>query len=124
MLAFTVKRLGLALLVALTVSLITFSMIYVSGDPAIAIAGEGARPDDIEAIRKFYGFDRPITAQYVDWLSGAMRGDFGRSYTLRQPVAEVIFARLPVTMALGASAGSASPGGCCPSRARTAGRIS
>ena len=49
-----------ALLVALTVSLITFSMIYVSGDPAIAIAGEGARAQDIEAIRKFYGFDRPI----------------------------------------------------------------
>ena len=43
MLAFTLKRLGVALLVALTVSLITFSMIYVSGDPAIAIAGEGAR---------------------------------------------------------------------------------
>ena len=60
MLAFAAKRLGIALLVALTVSLITFSMIYVSGDPAIAIAGEGARPADIEAIRKFYGFDRPI----------------------------------------------------------------
>jgi peptide/nickel transport system permease protein len=59
MLAFTLKRLGVALLVALTVSLITFSMIYVSGDPAIAIAGEGARAADIEAIRKFYGFDRP-----------------------------------------------------------------
>ena len=89
---------------ALTVSLITFSMIYVSGDPAIAIAGEGARPADIEAIRKFYGFDRPIAVQYLDWLAGALRGDFGRSYTLRQPVADVIFARLPVTMILGASA--------------------
>ena len=65
MLAFTVKRLGVALLVALTVSLITFSMIYVSGDPAIAIAGEGARAQDIEAIRKFYGFDRPIIEQYL-----------------------------------------------------------
>ena len=104
MLAFTVKRLGLALLVALTVSLITFSMIYVSGDPAIAIAGEGARLQDIEAIRKFYGFDRPIILQYFDWLLGALRGDFGRSFTLRQPVADVIFDRLPVTIALGASA--------------------
>jgi len=104
MLAFTAKRLGVALLVALTVSLITFSMIYVSGDPAIAIAGEGARPADIEAIRKFYGFDRPIAVQYLDWLAGALQGDFGRSYTLRQPVADVIFARLPVTMILGASA--------------------
>ena len=104
MLAFALKRLGIALLVALTVSLITFSMIYVSGDPAIAIAGEGARPADIDAIRKFYGFDRPIAVQYLDWLAGALRGDFGRSYTLRQPVADVIFARLPVTMILGACA--------------------
>ena len=104
MLAFAAKRLGVALLVALTVSLITFSMIYVSGDPALAIAGEGAGPQSIEAIRKFYGFDRPIVVQYLDWLAGAVQGDFGRSYTLRQPVADVIFARLPVTMALGASA--------------------
>ena len=104
MLAFALKRLGVALLVALTVSLITFSMIYVSGDPAIAIAGEGARQQDIEAVRKFYGFDRPIIVQYVDWLAGAVRGDFGRSYTMRQPVADIIFDRLPVTMILGASA--------------------
>jgi peptide/nickel transport system permease protein len=104
MLAFTVKRLGVALLVAITVSVITFSMIYVSGDPAIAIAGEGARAQDIEAIRKFYGFDRPIIVQYFDWLAGALRGDFGRSYTLRQPVADVIFDRLPVTVVLGAAA--------------------
>jgi peptide/nickel transport system permease protein len=101
MLAFTAKRLGIALLVALTVSLVTFSMIYVSGDPAIAVAGEGARPQDIEAIRKFYGFDRPIPEQYLTWLLGALQGDFGRSFTLRQPVADVIFARLPVTMVLG-----------------------
>jgi peptide/nickel transport system permease protein len=104
MLAFTLKRLGVALLVALTVSLITFSMIYVSGDPAIAIAGEGARAQDIEAIRKFYGFDRPITVQYFDWLTGALQGDFGRSYHMRQPVSEIVFSRLPVTMALGAAA--------------------
>jgi peptide/nickel transport system permease protein len=104
MLAFTIKRLGVALLVALTVSLITFSMIHISGDPAVAIAGDTARPETIEAVRKFYGFDRPIVVQYLDWLAGALRGDFGRSFTLRQPVADVIFARLPVTMALGALA--------------------
>jgi peptide/nickel transport system permease protein len=104
MLAYAAKRLGVALLVALTVSLITFSMIYMSGDPAIAIAGEGARAEDVQAIRKFYGFDRPIAVQYLDWVAGAFRGDLGRSYTLRQPVAGVILARLPVTMILGAAA--------------------
>jgi peptide/nickel transport system permease protein len=104
MLAFAIKRLGVALLVALTVSLITFSMIHISGDPAVAIAGDTARPETIEAVRKFYGFDRAIVVQYLDWLASALRGDFGRSFTLRQPVADVIFARLPVTMALGALA--------------------
>jgi peptide/nickel transport system permease protein len=104
MIAYALKRLGVALLVALTVSLITFSMIYVSGDPALAIAGEGARAEDVENVRNFYGFDRPIAVQYADWLWNALQGDLGRSYNLRRPVAEVIFARLPVTMLLGACA--------------------
>src|SRR5262245_54840017 len=104
MLAYAAKRLGVALLVALTVSAITFSMIHMSGDPAIAIAGEGARAADIEAVRKFYGFDRPIVVQYRAWLMGALRGDLGRSYHMRQPVADVVFARLPTTMLLAAAA--------------------
>ena len=101
---FALKRLGVAILVALTVSLITFSMNYLSGDPAITIAGEGARIEDIENIRKYYGFDRPIMVQYLDWLWNAVHGDLGRSYGLRQPVADVIFQRLPTTMLLGACA--------------------
>ena len=55
MLAYLLKRLGVAILVALTVSLITFSMIYLSGDPAVALAGESATEEDIESIRRFYG---------------------------------------------------------------------
>ena len=104
MLAFALKRLGVALLVALTVSLITFSMIFMSGDPALAIAGEGARPEDVENVRRYYGFDRPLAVQYLDWLKNAAMGDFGRSFNLRQPVAEIIFQRLPTTMLLGALA--------------------
>jgi peptide/nickel transport system permease protein len=104
MLAYAIKRFGVAVLVALTVSAITFSMIYISGDPALAIAGEGARPEDIENVRKYYGFDRPIHIQYVDWLLNAMTGNLGQSFNLRQPVAEVIFKRLPTTMLLGACA--------------------
>ena len=104
MLAYALKRLGVALLVALTVSLITFSMIFVSGDPAVAIAGEGARQEDIENVRRFYGFDKPIAIQYLDGLGGVATGDLGRSFNLRKPVAEVIFQRLPTTMLLGACA--------------------
>ncbi len=101
MLYYLLRRLGVAILVALTVSLITFSMVYLSGDPATALAGETATQADIERIRIFYGYDRPIIVQYLDWLGRALTGDFGQSHYLGQPVAEVIFARLPTTMMLG-----------------------
>ena len=104
MLVFIAKRLGVALLVALTVSILCFSMVYLSGDPTLALAGEGASNEDIENIRKYYGFDRPIAIQYLDWLGGAIQGDFGQSNYLKADVASVIFERLPVTMTLGASA--------------------
>ncbi len=104
MLAYLLKRLGVAVLVALTVSLITFSMIYLSGDPAVALAGESATEEDIEQIREYYGYDRPIVVQYVAWLGRALTGDFGQSHYLNEPVAEVIFERLPTTMLLGACA--------------------
>jgi peptide/nickel transport system permease protein len=93
--------LGVAILVAITVSLITFSMIYLSGDPAVALAGETATEADIENIRRYYGYDRPILVQYADWLYRAVQGDFGQSHYLKKPVSEVIFERLPTTMLLG-----------------------
>ncbi|MGR3633116.1 MAG: ABC transporter permease [Limimaricola soesokkakensis] len=101
MLRFILRRLGLAVLVALTVSFISFSLLFLSGDPAIAIAGEGANENDIAAIRKLYGFDRPMLLQYWDWLSSALRFDFGESYYFRLPVADLIADRLSVTMILG-----------------------
>lgn len=104
MLAYLIKRLGVAILVALTVSVITFSMIYLSGDPAMALAGESATEADIQNIRRVYGFDQPIFIQYLNWLWNALQGDFGQSHYLKKPVAEVIFERLPTTMLLGACA--------------------
>jgi peptide/nickel transport system permease protein len=101
MLAYILKRLGIAVLVALTVSALTFSMIYLAGDPATALAGENATAADIARIRVAYGYDRPIIVQYADWLWRAVQGDFGRSHYLGEPVATVIFERLPTTMLLG-----------------------
>jgi len=101
---YTLKRLAVALLVALTVSAITFSLIYLSGDPAIALAGETATQSDIENIRRVYGYDRPIVVQYLDWLGRAVTGDLGRSNYLKTEVSAVIAKRLPITMILGACA--------------------
>ena len=104
MIYYTLKRLGLALLVALTVSFISFGLLYLSSDPAIAMAGETASDADIEAIRKLYGFDRPILVQYLDWLQRALSGDLGKSYYFRTDVSALIGERLPTTMTLGVCA--------------------
>ena len=65
MYAYSLKRLGLAVLVALAVSMIAFLLLRLSGDPAAAIAGEGATQASIELIRQTYGFDRPLPVQYL-----------------------------------------------------------
>ena len=101
MLTFILKRLGLALLVALTVSAISFSLLFMAGDPAAALAGEHANDADIEAIRVLYGFDRPMIVQYWEWLSHALMGDFGESYYFKLPVSDLIIDRLSITMTLG-----------------------
>ena len=102
MLLYALKRFGVAILVAISVSIVTFSLLHVSGDPAAAMAGESASEEDIEYVRKHYGFDRPLPVQYVDWASKAIRGDFGQSIYLKRPVAGILAERAPVTMTLGA----------------------
>ena len=101
MLIYTVKRFGMALLVMLAVSVVTFTLLRLSGDPAAAMAGESATAEDIEYVRKHYGFDRPLAVQYCDWGANALRGDFGVSIYLKQTVAQIILDKAPVTMKLG-----------------------
>ena len=102
MLYYSLKRFAVALLVALTVSIVTFTMLRLSGDPAAALAGESATQEDIEYVRKHYGFDRSLAAQYLDWLNNAIHGNFGISVYLKIPVSEIIFQRAPTTILLGA----------------------
>ena len=101
MLSYALRRLIIGVLVMFVVSGITFTLTNAAIDPARAIAGEGATSDDVEAIRKSYGFDRPLAARYVAWLSQALQGDLGSSYRQRRPVVDVIMERLPVTLKLG-----------------------
>ncbi|MBY6162800.1 ABC transporter permease [Mameliella alba] len=98
---FLLRRLIVALGVAIAVSALSFALMFLTGDPAIAIAGSGGRAEDAEAIRIAYGFDRPFVVQYLDWISGALVGDFGQSIYFNIPVAEIIGNRLPVTLTLG-----------------------
>ena len=104
MLLFAARRVMLALLVALTVSVICFLLVQLSTDIATAMAGEGARAEDIELIRKQYGFDRPLVVQYLDWLGRAATGDFGDSFYFRTPVSGIVWERMGTTLSLGAMA--------------------
>ena len=69
------KRLALAVVVTLVVSALSFGLLYLSGDPAVAIGGEAATDADIADIRKIYGADRPIYIQYLTWIGKALQGD-------------------------------------------------
>lgn len=104
MLGFILRRLGLTAIVVAVVSVLAFSLVHLSGDPAVAMAGEGATPADIEAVRVAYGFDQPLTTQYLHWLGNVAHGNFGRSHYLRENVATILAQHIPVTATLGLSA--------------------
>jgi ABC-type dipeptide/oligopeptide/nickel transport system permease component len=101
MIPFILKRLALAVIVAFAVSLFCFMLVRLSGDVATAIAGQGAREEDIQAIRLAYGLDRPAVTQYLDWIGGLLRGDLGTSYYFKTDVAGLVLDKLPVTLKLG-----------------------
>ncbi|AGK50939.1 MULTISPECIES: ABC transporter permease [Burkholderia] len=99
--AYLLRRLGLAIAVALTVSIVSFALLHLSGDLATALAGPEASAAQVDALRIQYGLDRPVAAQYVEWLWRAAHLDFGRSYFFQSSVAELIAERLPITLKLG-----------------------
>lgn len=70
------------------------------GDPATAILGENATPEQLEVVRERLGLDQSITSRYLDWASGVMRGDLGQSIRTNEPVMDAVIARLPVTIQL------------------------
>src|SRR5687767_16021758 len=101
MLRFAVRRLALALLVLLSVSVAAFSLLHIGGNVAVALAGEGARKADLEVIKKQYGLDQPLPVQYGRWIAKTVQGDLGESLFFRKPVVDLIKERIPVTMKLG-----------------------
>jgi len=101
MLIYLLRRLAIALCVAVTVSIVSFSLLHMSGDLATAIAGPESSAAQVEAIRVQFGLDRPMVTQYMDWLGKAVHLDFGKSFYFQGPVMEMVSERLPITMKLG-----------------------
>ncbi|KMO14031.1 ABC transporter permease, partial [Methylobacterium platani] len=101
MLRFALRRILVAVGVALTVSVASFLLLHLSGDLATAIAGPEATGEQIAAIRAQHGLDRPLVVQFGAWAWHALHLDFGRSFYFPEQVTDLLAARLPVTLTLG-----------------------
>jgi glutathione transport system permease protein len=101
MYAFVVKRLGFAVVTLFAVLTLVFFIIrVVPGDPAQVILGDQASREAIEVMRERLGLDRPLYVQYVDFLGGALTGDWGISMVTGRPVVQEVLNVLPATIEL------------------------
>ena len=105
MLRYFVRRVLLAIPVLLGVATLVFSLIHlVPGDPAQAMLGDGAAPQDVAELRTSLGLDQPLLTQYVTFLRHAVTGDLGKSFRTGQPVTTMIVERIPATAELALAA--------------------
>lgn len=99
------RKLVSAIPILLGVLTVVFLLVrMVPGDPAEAILGEFATPQALETMREALGLNLPLHEQYFEFMSGALKGDFGRSILTRQPVTERIAEVLPFTLQLAVGA--------------------
>ena len=99
--AYIRKRLLLMVFVLFGVTVIIFGMIHlIPGDPAFTILGDRATEERAAELRRQMGLDRPLIVQYGRFLGGVVRGDFGMSLLYRQPVNQLVFRRIPVSLFL------------------------
>lgn len=101
MLSYLIRRLALAVVVLFGLLVATFFIIHlVPGDPVRIVLAGRASPATIARVRHQLGLDRPLWTQFWLYLSHTLRGNFGTSFTLDSPVAQIIGQRLGVSAAL------------------------
>ncbi len=94
-------RLSQAVPVLLIFAVMVFTLMHLlPGDPAVAIAGMEASPEEVQKIRVQLGLDRPVLVQLAEWFAHLAVGNFGESLVLKQTVISAVTERLPVTLSL------------------------
>jgi peptide/nickel transport system permease protein len=102
---YILKRLLAAIPVLLGISVIVFAiMALIPGDPALAILGAYATPENVAALNRQLGLDRPLPEQYLVWLGNILQGDLGRSFSLNRPVLDEVLDRFSATLVLAGTA--------------------
>jgi peptide/nickel transport system permease protein len=102
---FLLRRLLTVIPVLFLVSIVVFSLLYITpGDAATSLAGgEDATPERIEAVRQQLGLDDPLLEQYGRWIGNVLQGDLGHSLFSDRPITEDLKSRFPVTLSLAMS---------------------
>ncbi len=98
--SYLLRRLWQSLLVIFGVSVVVFLILHLTGDPAALMLPPDATAEDIAKFRHDMGFDDPVAVQYVRFLKGAVRGDFGQSIRHGEPAMGLVVERLPATFEL------------------------
>lgn len=101
---FIIRRLLQSILVVFGVTLLVFVVLFKTGDPVILLVSPDATKEEIEQVRRELGFDRPWYVQYADFMTDALRGDFGISLRQKQPVFKLVVERIPATLELAIAA--------------------
>lgn len=105
MILFTLRRLLAGLVVLAVSSVVVFSLLHLApGDPATVVAGPDASPQVVQSIRTELGLDRPLSVQYLSWARDLLSGDLGTSYTLKQPINDLVATRIGSTLQLAVTA--------------------
>ncbi|MFB9151410.1 ABC transporter permease [Roseovarius ramblicola] len=101
---YILKRLLSAIPVLLGITIIVFLiMSLIPGDPATAILGSYATPENVEKLNRDLGLDKPMVQRYLIWLGNMLQGDFGRSFSLNRPVLDEVIERFNATLVLAGS---------------------
>jgi ABC-type dipeptide/oligopeptide/nickel transport system permease component len=100
MFRYLLRKLFHTAFVAVGVVTLAFGALRLSGDPAATMLPGEASVEELQALRHALGLDRPLPVQYVDFLSSAVRGDFGLSFRHQQPALSLVLERLPATLEL------------------------
>ena len=98
--SYVIRRAWQSLTILLGVSIVVFGLMHLSGDPIRLLAPIDTTAEELEAIRKLHGLDRPVPVQYWNFLTGVLRGDFGKSLRSGENALHLALERVPATARL------------------------
>jgi peptide/nickel transport system permease protein len=97
---YIVRQLVQLVVVVVGISLLSFSILHVLGDPVLLLLPQNAGQEEFERYRRLLGLDQPIYVQYWKFVSGAVQGDFGTSWYASTPAFKLVLERMPPTIYL------------------------